>query len=303
MMFKIIAIILLITTTSIAIAEETTKFIIFGPGSTIDILIRIIGRSLLRPIVVEAHPGAGVLTALQVFSKAEPDGNTFSVISSVAIAQSFFAPASAKFDLIKDFTPICLIAKTPIVMVSSSIQNVSDAIERAKTGKLTYAITGYGSISHINGISILGAKAIAVPFRTQTDLNMAVINGTVDVGISTIGPVKGLITSGTMKALIIGNTHRLSWIPNIPTMNELGLIDPPFWFAVFAPKGTSLEIVSKLRDEIRPIVTSLDYSKSLEILDIEAEYLDGQALTQKIEDEKKWYERFIKEHDLKNQVN
>jgi tripartite-type tricarboxylate transporter receptor subunit TctC len=173
------------------------------------------------------------------------------------------APAlypNLKYDPAKDFAPIGLAAGTPILIVARKdfpAKDLKGFIDymKANGDKVNMAHAGVGSVSHSTGIlfnSIIKAKPTLVAYRgTGPALNDLMAN-TVDYMTDQIVNVAPQIQGGNIKAYAIATPERSPALPDVPTTKEAGLPDYQVsaWNAVFAPKGTPPEIVTKLNDAL-----------------------------------------------------
>jgi tripartite-type tricarboxylate transporter receptor subunit TctC len=241
-----------------------TMIVPFAAGGPTDVVARIVGdhmsRTLGQQIVIENVAGAGGTTGITRAAQSQPDGYT---IMMGHMGTHGAAPAlypNLKYDPAKDFAPIGLAAGTPIVIVAKKDFPASDLkgfvdYMKANGEKVNMAHAGVGSVSHATGIlfnSIIKVKPTLVTYRgTGPALNDLMAN-TVDYMTDQIVNVAPQIQGGNIKAYAIATPERSPALPNVPTTKEAGLPDYQVsaWNAVFAPKGTSQEIVTKLNDAL-----------------------------------------------------
>jgi tripartite-type tricarboxylate transporter receptor subunit TctC len=241
-----------------------TMIVPFAAGGPTDVIARIMSdhmsRTLGQQIVVENVAGAGGTTGITRASQAQPDGYT---IMMGHMGTHGAAPAlypNLKYDPAKDFAPIGLAAGTPILIVARKDFPANDLkgfIEymKANAEKVNMAHAGVGSVSHSTGIlfnSTLNVKPTMVAYGgTGPALNDLMAN-TVDYMTDQIVNVAPQIQGGTIKAFAIATPERSPALPNVPTTKEAGLpnYEVSAWNAVFAPKGTPQEIVTKLNDAL-----------------------------------------------------
>ncbi len=254
-----------------------TMIVPFAAGGPTDVIARIVGdhmsRTLGQQVVVENVAGAGGTTGITRASQAQPDGYT---IMMGHMGTHGAAPAlypNLKYDPAKDFAPVGLAAGTPIVIVARKDFPASDLkgfIEHLqKNGdKVNMAHAGAGAVSHITGIlfnSTINAKPTQVAYRgTGPALNDLMAN-TVDFMTDQIVNVAPQIQGGNIKAYAIATPERSPALPNVPTTKEAGLpsYEVSAWNAVFAPKGTPPEIVTKLTDALDKALDDPNTSKRL----------------------------------------
>jgi tripartite-type tricarboxylate transporter receptor subunit TctC len=244
--------------------RPVTMIVPFAAGGPTDVIARIVSdhmsRTLGQQIVVENVAGAGGTTGITRAAQAQPDGYT---IMMGHMGTHGAAPAlypNLKYDPTKDFAPIGLAAGTPIVVVAKKDFPANDLkgfldYMKANGSKVNMAHAGVGSVSHSTGIffnSVINAKPTMVAYRgTGPALNDLMAN-TVDFMTDQIVNVAPQIQGGNIKAFAIATPERSPALPNVPTTKEAGLegYEVSAWNAMFAPKGTSPEIVKKLNDAL-----------------------------------------------------
>lgn len=237
-----------------------TLIVPFAAGGPTDVVARIVGdhmsRTLGQQIVVENVTGAGGTTGTTRAAQATPDGYT---IMMGHMGTHGAAPAvypNLKYDPQKDFLPIGLAAGTPILIVAKKDFPPKDLKEfvtytKANSEKLNEAHAGVGSVSYTTCSllnSILGIKPTRVPYQGTGPALNDLVGGQVDYMCDQIVNLTPQIQAGSIKAYAIATEKRSPALPDVPTTKEGGL--PEFqvtaWNAMFAPKGTPKEIVTKL---------------------------------------------------------
>ena len=234
-----------------------------APGGNVDIVARTVAaelqKSLGQPFIVENRPSAASIVGTQLVQKAAPDGYTILAHSSTY----FTAPTISKnagYDPIKDFAPITLTCKAPMVMqVHHSVpaRNLAEfiALAKSKPGEITNASSGNGSTGHMAGevfSSRAGTKFTNVFYKGSAQAVLDVISGQANLmfdQISTSGPH---VKSGKTRGLAVTSAQRSPLFPEIPTIAESGFPgyeDVTLNF-LLAPAGTPKPIVDKLHAEV-----------------------------------------------------
>lgn len=235
----------------------------FPPGATPESVGRpvfdIVSKSLGQTYVFENRVGAGGTIGMATVARADPDGYTLLVNSSVHTVTPITYP-NTKYDALNDLVPIIPLAQFPQVLVThpSRFKTVQEMVDfaRANPGKLTYASGGVGATTHLNaellGISA-GFKAVHVPFRGAPDALREVLGNRLDFYFSPLASAMPVIEAGEVRALAVSSLKRSSYLPNIPTTLEAGYpnSDYLFWLGVFAPRGTPQPILDRLHKAIR----------------------------------------------------
>ncbi len=236
----------------------------FGPGSTADVLARMLGqrmsKTLGQQIVVENRPGAGSMIAAETVSRTPNDGYT---LFMATVANTINPTLSLKptFNLGKDMTPVALCGVVPNVLVahpSVAADNVQELLALAKSNpkSLTFASSGSGTAGHLSAelfneranVKIVNVFYAGGSAQALTDL----LTGRVNLMFTVASTMLPQINTGKLKALAVAQAKRASVMPNVPTMSEAGLpgFDASIWVGLLAPPGTSEEIRTKLADAV-----------------------------------------------------
>jgi tripartite-type tricarboxylate transporter receptor subunit TctC len=223
----------------------------FAPGGTTDFMARLLAdrlRGRLGQVVyVENRTGAnGALGAEQV-ARSEPDGYTL-YFTTVGVAVVYpHLRNTPGYDPIADFTPVGLVAFNATMLVVNTAMPVNSATElaalaRQRPGKITIAITGLGSVSHL-GTELFqaaaGIKLLEVPYRGASPAMTDLIAGQLD-GLFGDGPtVIGQIRADKIKALAATSSRRSEIFPDVPTFLEQGFADTVAdqWAARWPPRA------------------------------------------------------------------
>jgi tripartite-type tricarboxylate transporter receptor subunit TctC len=237
----------------------------FGPGSTIDIIGRIVleplSAALGQPIVVENRGGAGGSIGTAAVAKAEPDGYTILVHASAHSAAPAVYP-NAPYDAGRDLAGVAVFGTVPNVTVISpakGIKTLRELVEAAKKGSLTFASAGVGSATHwaVERLKLAaGFNAVHVPFKSGPEALTQVASGEVDfmsIGISSGMP---FMRSGRLIPLAVSTLTRSSALPDVPTTIEAGYpnSDYTFWNGMLVPAKTPRDIVNRLHVETMKVL-------------------------------------------------
>ena len=245
--------------------------IAFAAGGTIDTLGRIVAQKLGeawgQSVLVENRPGAGGNIGAQAAAQSAPDGYTLHLGAQTLAVNVTLAPI-AGFDPVKDLVPIMWVATAQDVLMvppNSPFRSVKDLIDYAKAhpGELNYASLGIGSSGHLATTlfsDLVGIKVQHVPYTSYSQAVTDMISGRISLWITTLGGAVGNIQSGKMRALAVSGKSRAAQLPDIATFNELGIafVDESSWYALFAPKGTPKEIITKINADLTRILALPD---------------------------------------------
>ena len=229
-----------------------------GPADTVArILVPRLSELLGQQIVIENVGGSGGMSGSLRVAKAAPDGYQFVLgnMGTHAANQTFYkAPL---YNAATDFTPVILIARTPLVLLARKdlpANDLPEFIAYAETNQaaMQYGSGGPGSASHLACAllnSAIGVTVTHVPYRGAAPAMQDLIAGRIDYQCPDTPIAIPQINSGTIKAIAVLTRERSPGLPDQPSAHEQGLIDfdAANWFALFLPKGASPMIVEKLR--------------------------------------------------------
>jgi tripartite-type tricarboxylate transporter receptor subunit TctC len=268
-----------------------TMIVPFAAGGPTDVIARIVAdhmsKSLGQQIVVENVAGAGGTTGSLRAAQAAPDGYTLEMGHMGTHGAAPAAYPDLKYDPTKDFEPIGLAAGTPILIVAKKdfpAKNLKEFVEYVKKNseKLNEAHAGTGSVSFTTCTllnSLLGAKPTRVAYRGTGPALNDLVAGQVDYMCDQIVNLVPQIQAGTIKAYAVALPERSPALPDVPTTKEAGLPDYQVsaWNAIFAPKGTPKEIVTKLNDALVKALN--DQATRKRMLDLGADLSNKEATT------------------------
>jgi tripartite-type tricarboxylate transporter receptor subunit TctC len=236
----------------------------FAGGSASDVITRVLlermGASMGRRFVVDNRPGAGGNTGTAVAAKADPDGYTLvmSTLGPLAANKTLFRELG--YDPEKDFEPISLFANIPNVIVASTklpVKSLADFIAYAKEHpkQINYGSVGPGSSQHLAGVyfeQVVGIEMTHVPYRNIAQYVPDLIAGTVPAGFQFLPNIAAPLQSGEARALAVTSEKRMTALPNVPTVAEIGISGyaPSGWLALLAPRGTPKPIIAKLQEAL-----------------------------------------------------
>ena len=244
---------------------KPVRIVVGFPASGMsDNLARILATALTRQtgqsFIIDNKPGAGTTIAADHVAKSAPDGYTLFMqdLTTHAINASLYRKLA--YDSVKDFTPITLVASTPLVMVvnpSSGIENVKDLVARGKSkpGTLTYGSSGIGTILHLAGELFkqrAGVDLLHVPYKGATGATLAMLGGEISVSFATMPTAVPLVKAGKVKAIAVTTSRRAAALPDVPTMQEAGVSDYDIvlYNGVLGPAGLPPAIQARLRTEV-----------------------------------------------------
>jgi len=250
----------------------------YQPGGAADLVARVAAEGLSaqlgHQVVVENRPGAGGVIANEMVATSTPDGYTLLLVnSSFAYLPTMYS--KLKFDTVKDFEPIALLATTQNVLVVNAglpVKNVKElvALAKSKPGKLSYASGGAGGSTHLSTElfkSMTGTDILHIPYKGNAPSIADLSSGQVDM---TIGPIPALLTfitggSTKLRALATSGARRTPMLPDLPTISEAGVTgyDAGSWYGFMVAANTPKEIRAKLEQALLAVGKSERFVEQL----------------------------------------
>jgi len=251
-------------------SRTITLVVPIAAGGGMDTIGRILAEKLQdrlkQPVVVENRVGGGSVVGINSVARAEPDGRTLLLLDVSAVVVKWLN-RSVPFDVVGDFTPVALVATTPLFLFAQASLPAADVRElvahaKANPGKLTVGTPGVGTPHHLAAAMLNAGARIDithVPYRgTAPSLN-DLLGGQIPLIWATPVAVMPFVDAGKVKILATSSPQRLARFPQVPTVAEMALpgFNVGIWFAVAAPSGTPAAVVERLGREIR-YITELD---------------------------------------------
>ena len=241
----------------------------FPAGGISDVLARALAarmsQSVGQQVVVDNKPGAGTTIAGELIAKSAPNGYTIWLqdITTHAINASLYA--KLPYDSLRDFTPISLVASTPLMLVvhpSTAAGNVQEliALLKARPGHYSYASSGNGTIIHLSAEMLKraagGLDVVHVPYKGSAPATVAILGGEVVFVFSTMPPALANVKAGKLRALAVTTPRRSPAAPEVPTMVEAGLpgFEIVLYSGILAPRGLNPVLARRLQAEFAKVV-------------------------------------------------
>jgi tripartite-type tricarboxylate transporter receptor subunit TctC len=249
-----------------------TLIVPYPPGGGVDLIGRLVGQRLSaalgQQVVVENRGGAGGMIGTRDIAKAVPDGYTIGVmLTGVSVSPN------AGYDINKDFSPIGIIASTPIFVVTNPsfpAKSLADIIALAKKapGKYTAGTPPAPTLNYFAArlFNLLAKVDITVvSYKGTAPLTNDLLGDHVPIGFNTIPAAISNVQSNKLRAIAVTGTARSAALPDVPTAAESGL--PGFevvqYYGLIAPAGVPRPIVERLNKELRTMLAADDFKKRL----------------------------------------
>ena len=244
-------------------AKPIRVIVPFPASSGLDVVARLIAPALSdrlgQNIVIDNRVGAGGTLGAELAAKSPADGYTLLLITtSHAFNVSLYR--RLPYDMVRDFTPITLVAGAPNMLVVTAavpVVTVKDfiALARATPRTINFGSAGVGTASHLAGElfrSMARVELVHVPYKGAGAALVAVLSGEVQAAFFSIPSTLPHMKSGRLRVLGMGSAHRSALLPDVPTIAEAGVpgYDATTWYGAVAPARTPRAVVDKLHREI-----------------------------------------------------
>jgi tripartite-type tricarboxylate transporter receptor subunit TctC len=249
----------------------------FPPGAGIDTIARLIAdkmhTSLGRPVIVENKPGAAGMIANTTVKAAAPDGNT---LLMTPLANMVFFPhsyARLDYDAFKDYAPVAHVASFPLAFgVGPSVpaKTLAEYVAFARKGgaNANFTAASLGSLPHFFGLMFArtaGIELTYIPYKGTAQALPALMAGEIPAAVLTLNDLGTAVQSGKARILAVSGAKRSPQYPDVPTFKESGYdLEGLGWYALYAPAGTSKELVEGLARAAIDAIRQPDVRQRLE---------------------------------------
>jgi tripartite-type tricarboxylate transporter receptor subunit TctC len=246
-------------------------------GGSNDVVGRLVTQKLAQTMgqqfVIDNRAGAAGSIGAEVVAKAPPDGYTLMVHSTTHLGNGTLY-RNLPYDVIKDFAAVALLSAQPGVLTvhpSLPVKTVREFIALAKSrpGQILYSSSGNGSAPHLSMalfVSMSGINIVHVPYKGGVPQVTALVSGETQSSLATISTVISHIQSGKLRPLGVSSAKPTKVLPGIPTISDSGVpgYEMAPWIGVFAPAGTSRNIIDRLNAEVNKALAQADIVQKLE---------------------------------------
>ncbi|MFL6662603.1 MAG: Bug family tripartite tricarboxylate transporter substrate binding protein [Rhizobacter sp.] len=266
-----------------------------------------LGKQLGQTLVIDNRPGAAGIIGTDNAAKSAPDGYTIVTGDNGAMVFHSAMYKKLPYDP-KDLVPVGFMARFPLILAVNpnagftSAKQLLDEV-RGNPGKYSYASPGVGSPHHL-AMELLKDRTktfiVHVPYRGTALAVQDVIGGQVPMMVLDTAAGLPQIRSGKVKALAVMSRKRIPSLPDVPTLDEIGVKDfeVTAWQGLFVPKGTPADVVSRLTAEMNRAITTPEVKQRLEEFGLEVTPSDGPALAAFLEKENAFWHKLIRDRGL-----
>jgi len=267
----------------------------FSAGGSSDVIARIVAEKLSlglgQPVVVENRAGVGSIVGASYVSHAKPDGYTLLLGASGPMVFNHALYSKLPY-AVQDFSPVSLICTFPLLLLTSSSQpfkSVDELIAYAKKNpdKVNYSASSsaFQLVTELLNKKF-GTRFAHIPYKGSNDSVAALISNDVTMTLVDAGAASPALQSSRAKVLAVSSAERLSEMPAVPTLVELGVdLRVSFWTGLLAPAGTPKEIIKRLNDEMVKVIAHPDVKKRFANLNVIPASSSPEELTRQINTE------------------
>ncbi len=295
--------------------NRPVKIVVSVPaGGGVDTVTRIFAAGLQQrlgqPFVIENRGGAGGNLGAEAVYTAEPDGYTLLASQPSPITSNVALYKKLNFDPVA-LEPVAVMSKFPNVLLVRKDFPAKTAKEfidyvKANPGKVTFASQGPGTTSHLTAElfkSVTGTNMLHVPYRGTGPALNDIVAGHVDLIFMELSSAHKLHDAGKARILAVATDKRLDIMPDIPTLNELGL--PNFisdtWNAISAPPKTPRPIIAKLNKTINDIINEPETKAKFRALNLMAAGGSPEDMARLKKEETERWSKVIRQAGIKPQ--
>jgi tripartite-type tricarboxylate transporter receptor subunit TctC len=250
---------------------KAIRFVVpFAPGGTSEIVARSVAAELSKQlgqsVYVENKPGGAGTVAMQEVARSLPDGYTIILGHVGTLAVNPYMLKNQPYDVNRDFIPVTLLAKVPNVFVIHPDVPASNfrefvAYVKAHPGQLNYGSAGNASAGHLamEYLKLVTGMFIThIPYRGTGPQLTDLLAGRTQASSAGLPALSAYIKSGKLRPIAVGTAQRISSLPDVPTVAEMGYknFETSQWYGILAPAGTPADIVRRLQEESRKALMS-----------------------------------------------
>lgn len=285
----------------------------YAAGGGSDVVARTVAeamaQTLKQSIVVTNKPGAATNIAADYVAKSKDFGHVMLTADFATLAANPWLFSKLPYSPEKDFAPVGLLARFPLLLVVGPNVPAKDYKEfqawaKAQAGGVSYASAGAGSPHHLAGELLRERSGLTlqhVPYRGAAPAVQDLIGGQIPFGLMDSASVQQHIASGKLRAVGVASPARLKTLPQVPTLAEQGLagFEAYAWQGLVAPTGTSPELVAKWGQALQAALDSPAVKTRFESLALEALPGTPQMMADYVKTERERWGKLIRANNIK----
>ncbi|ALM83332.1 tripartite tricarboxylate transporter substrate binding protein [Bordetella sp. N] len=251
------------------------------PGGGTDAMARLMANALAESVkwnvIAENRPGGGGNIGFDQTFRAGPDGYTLALGESSNMIVNEFLYHRIPYNIEKDMQPIALLAKVPLVLITS-VNGPYDSVEKlvaaGKKATVSFASSGNGTLAHLVGElwkRQAGLNMLHVPYRGAAPAMTDLIGGQVDMFFASVPVALPMIQGGKVRALAVTAPERLSTLKDVPTMAQAGFrgMEASVVFGLVGPAGISAGVASEINAQVNKAMQSSAVAKQLLVMGVD----------------------------------
>ncbi len=281
----------------------------FPVGGSSDNMGRMLADKLVpilkQPVVVENKAGAGGMIGTDAVAKSAADGYSLVLVDVYHTTTPVYT-RKMPYDAVKDFTPVSLIARSPLFLFSSLAFDPKTAPEafafaRANPNKMTMAIAGTGSIV----VDLLRARSglqfNIIPYKGAAPAMQDLMAGQVNVSMLSMASAGTQVKAGRLRVLAVTGNQRNADFPDVPTFAEVGVSGMEYeqWFGVLGPANLPKVVVDRLSAAIAQVLKQADVRERLATMALQAASSEPEEMKNKLEGDFVKWQKLARELDIK----
>jgi tripartite-type tricarboxylate transporter receptor subunit TctC len=297
-----------------AFPDKPIKIVIgFPAGGPLDQHARLLTDRLQavlgQPLIVDYKPGAGGSVGAEAVAKSAPDGYTLMLANTGVAVINGALYAKLPYDTLRDFTPIARTAMQPLALLVTPklpVQNLRQFVDyaRARPGQLNYGSAGNGGISHLVPEmfkSATGIFMVHIPYRGSAPAFTDLMGGQVQFMAESIPQAANYHKQGKVRALAVTSAARNPALPEVPTVIEAGIkgFEVVGFYGFLAPAGTPKDVVAKLSDGFRQVLTSPEVRERMVSQGADPAFLGSEDFAKFLAAETPRWDKAVKESGAK----
>jgi tripartite-type tricarboxylate transporter receptor subunit TctC len=285
----------------------------YAAGGGSDVVARTVaeqmGRTLGRAIIINNKPGAATNIAADYVAKSKDFGNVMLTADFATLAANPALFAKLSYNPEKDFVPVGLLARFPLILVvpeKSPVKNWKEFVASAKAAPdgLSYASAGLGSPHHL-ATELLrersGLKFTHVPYKGAAPAVQDLIGGQLPFGLMDSASVQQYIAAGKLRAIGVASNKRLATFPQVPTLAEQGVsgFEAYAWQGLVVPAGTPAPQVAQLGRALQDALNSTPVKARFQTLSLEAMPGTPAEMTAFVKAERERWGKLIRDNGIR----
>ena len=292
---------------------RSVKIIVpFAPGGSNDVVMRLLAPALSQQlgqsVIIENKPGGGATIGMNLVAKANPDGYTLGV-TNTAFGANPYVMSKMPFDSKRDFSPITLLGKVPLVVVvhpKFPVRSIQELVAYAKEKPMTinYGSAGNASTPHLAGElfgHVTGTKMMHIPFKSGGESIAALLGGVTQLQFAAVPSAVQQVQTGRLIPLAVTTTKRDPSLPDVPTLAEAGLagLEIADWIGIVAPAGTPAAVLQQLNQAFVQVLKTPQIRESLSKAGAQVIASSPQELTEHTNQEFDRWQALVKSANIK----